>query len=66
MPSQPMRPSNNTNDVALFDGAGRQVTLVTRPEGVPPDIIQWGSRYFIRRHGMYAEGTLHLSTEEQR
>jgi hypothetical protein len=66
MPQQEMKRPTNQGDVALFDAQGQYVTTVAREAGVPPDIIVWGSRHFVRRHGVYGEATVFATMEGQR
>lgn len=45
-------------NIILYTRDGREVTRVTVPPfEIAPEIILWGSRYFIRRSdGLYYEG----------
>lgn len=66
MPQQPMNHPTNQGDVALFTAEGDYVTTVKRGAGPAPGIIQWGSRYFVRRYGAYREEAVLVSNERQR
>jgi hypothetical protein len=66
MPHMEMKRSTNQGDVALFTAAGEYVTTVARNFGVPPDIIVWGSRHFVRQFGMYREATVFVTMEAPR
>lgn len=44
-------------EVTLYTREGQEVTQVTMPPFlIPPEVILWGSRYFVLRDGRYIEG----------
>jgi hypothetical protein len=45
-------------EVTLYTRDGREVVRVTVPPfELPPEVILWGARYFVRRgDGLYYEG----------
>jgi hypothetical protein len=63
MPQQEMkRPAGN--DIALFAADGSYVTSVTRPAGGAPELVVWGTRFFVKRFGSYREAETIAHTQE--